>query len=122
MNHRPSSLPLLLLAVTVAVACLGAAGAVRAEPPFPTELDDETVTKAFWDCDVRATQEALSAGDGATCVMLTEALKQRRFDGDFTRLLAWWRQQRHEEYARRGAALPKAAVDTNADELALQTP
>jgi hypothetical protein len=116
--NRHNPLPLLLIAATVAVACLGAASTALAESPDMSRLDDERLVQAFWDCDARAVQEPLSAGDGALCAALSDHLKQRRFDGNFEQLLTWWQRHKQAEYAKRGVTLPEAS----ADELALQAP
>jgi hypothetical protein len=75
-----------------------------AQPPALSALDDATIENAFWNCDARATQVGLEPGEGMLCERLTDALKQRRFGGDFTRLLAWWQERKAVEYARRGVA------------------
>lgn len=82
-----------------AVLCLCAAGLVHAATP--TRLTDEALEARFWDCDARATVEVLSPGHGAQCVVWHDELKQRRFGGDFERMLAWWRDQKTEQHARR---------------------
>jgi hypothetical protein len=73
-----------------------------AQPPAFADLDDAKIENAFWHCDVQSMQVALEPGDGVLCERLTDALKQRRFDGDFTRLLAWWQAHKAVEHARRG--------------------
>jgi hypothetical protein len=56
------------------------------------------------------------------CASLSDALKQRRFDGDFERLLAWWRAHKAAEHARRGVAVQPAAATGQDDDAALQSP
>jgi hypothetical protein len=114
-KHIPAAM--LLACATVALALLGAASAVHATSPDFNQLDTAHLERLFWDCDARATHEALPAGDGALCVSIGDALKQRCFDGDFQRLLDWWRAGKAAEHAARGFA---PSIDT--DEAALQTP
>jgi hypothetical protein len=59
-----------------------------------------SVEEAFWVCDYRAA----TGGDAdiAACAAVYEALKQRKFGGDFGKLLRWWQENkaaRHEELA-----------------------
>jgi hypothetical protein len=49
---------------------------------------------AFWRCDYAATQSGLDASTAQSCAEVHETLKQRRFGGDFARLLAWWGQHK----------------------------
>ena len=47
---------------------------------------------AFWVCDYVATTRGVS--DIAACTAVYEALKDRKFAGDFDALVAWWRQNK----------------------------
>jgi hypothetical protein len=96
------NIPLKTSLLIGAAALATLASAQTARPAF-ADLDDATIENAFWHCDVRATQVALEPAEGVLCERLADALKQRRFDGDFTRLLAWWREHKGAEHARRGA-------------------
>lgn len=92
----------------VAMWCLGAAGLAQAGTP--ATLSDEALEARFWACDVMATQTVLSTAEGAQCVRWTDELKQRRFDGDFGRLLAWWQAHKAEQHARHQRALAQRAA------------
>lgn len=87
------------LHLCVAALCLSAAGLAQAADPRP--LSDEALEARFWTCDVLATQTVLSAAEGAQCVRWQDEFKQRRFGGDFARLLAWWQANKAEQHARR---------------------
>lgn len=117
--NRTSNLTLLAVAAGACAACLFLATAAQARSPDWSRIDQAQLETLFWDCDARATQEALSAGDGALCAMAHDELRQRRFDGNFERLLAWWHTHKAGEYARRGIA---DATAPDQDELALQAP
>ena len=105
----------LLAAATLALALLGATCAVHATSPDLSRLDNAQLERLFWDCDVHATHEAMSPGDGALCASIGDALKARRFGGDFLHMLEWWRATKPAEHAARGAPEPD-------DDVALQTP
>lgn len=94
---------LRLLHLSIAALCLSAAGLTQAQPTEPISLTDEALEARFWDCDVLSTETVLSPADGAQCVMWQDELKERRFGGDFTRLIAWWQEHKAEQHARRKA-------------------
>jgi hypothetical protein len=116
--NRFANLTTLCVAAAAGAACLFIASAAQARSPDWSRVDDAQLETLFWDCDARATQEGMSAGDGALCAMAQDEFKQRRFGGDFARLLAWWHAHKADEHARRGAGVTAA----DADELALQAP
>ena len=47
--------------------------------------------RAFWLCDREARTGLVDFGNAAECSRSFEALKARKFDGNFTAMLAWWR-------------------------------
>jgi hypothetical protein len=47
--------------------------------------------KAFWVCDYAGTNGVVGPDQAAACIAITDELKQTKFDGDFERLVAWWR-------------------------------
>ena len=69
-------------------------------------LDVDTLKLVYLRCNAEAMQRLLGAGEAALCAVACEELEQRAFDGDFTRLLAWSRQQA----AASAAPVPAAAV------------
>ena len=90
---------LRLLHVSIAVLCLCTNSLAQAVPP--AALSDEALEERFWDCDALSTVAALPSDEGVQCVLWTDELKQRRFDGDFVRMLDWWREHKAEQHARR---------------------
>lgn len=108
-----------LPAMKTAAAVLIAAGAVgwsapsSAQATIGTELRMAELEKVFWACDRAATIGHIDTGTAITCGSLTEALKQRKFDGDFNAMLAWWRQHKEAEHLALakagGTALPRRA-------------
>jgi hypothetical protein len=47
--------------------------------------------KAFWVCDYAGTNGVVGPDQAAACIAITDELKRTKFDGDFDRLVAWWR-------------------------------
>jgi hypothetical protein len=97
----------VLIVADVAVWCTPSG----AQTALDTEWGLEEIEKAFWVCDHAASIGLLDMGSAIVCSRLTEALKQRKFDGNFQALLAWWQQHReaeHQALARAGgASLPR---------------
>lgn len=83
--------------------------------PAP-ELSAADLERAFWICDHAATTRPVDAGSAVVCTMVTEQLKERKFNGDFDALVTWWRKNKpteHQaletEYAA-SAALPAGSI------------
>ncbi len=55
--------------------------------------------RAFWVCDYVATTRGVDATPIAHCSAVTDALKNERFGGDFSELLAWWQRNKPAEHA-----------------------
>jgi hypothetical protein len=53
---------------------------------------------AFWVCDYLAITRGVS--DIGTCTAIYDALKERKFAGDFDRLVDWWRQNKVAQHQR----------------------
>lgn len=83
---------LLLLCVGWAGPVAAAEGAVGATWPV-AELE-----RAFWACDHAATVGRIDSGTAITCAALTETFKQRKFNGDFSAMLTWWRLNKEAEH------------------------
>lgn len=86
---------------TSIVAVLSVASSALAHAGPLLALSDDALEARFWACDVASTHTELSAAEGAQCVRWQDELKQRRFGGDFNRLLDWWRAHKAEQHARR---------------------
>ena len=70
----------------------------------------DRLERAFWRCDHAITHGLLVGASAIECSVVYEALKARRFDGDFTALLAWWREHKQAQHA----ALDRAAAAAGA--------
>lgn len=95
-------------ALLVAASLVAAAAPAAAQAGIGTELRMAELEKAFWACDYAATVGRIDSGTAITCGGLTEALKMRKFDGDFNAMLAWWRQHKEAEHLALEARAPKA--------------
>ena len=95
-------------AVSAAMAAvLGCMGSVSAQVPAGARSPAAVVLAsvnladleaAFWACEYAATTRG--AASIATCPAVYDALKERKFGGDFDGLLKWWEQNRVSEYRR----------------------
>ena len=85
-------------AVLIATGATGWFTPSSAQAISGTELRLTELEKVFWLCDHAATIGLIDTGAAITCGSLTEALKQRKFDGDFNAMLAWWRQHKEAEH------------------------
>jgi hypothetical protein len=81
------------LEFALALLVVNAMAAPRPRPEVPVaELE-----RRYLVCDQIASTQSLSPIDGAECSEVSERLLQQRFDGDFDRLLHWWRVARQAQ-------------------------
>ena len=111
MDTRTTRLPPYRLTQTFAFAALVLAALasmqnVRASEVRPPSIAPQfanaslaDLESAFWTCDYVATTHGPS-GDVERCVAAYETLKQRKFDGDFDALVAWWQVHKPEQHQR----------------------
>jgi hypothetical protein len=95
----------LYLLCTGLIGWVGPAAAESVETAVGAKLPMAELERAFWACDHAATVGRIDSGTAITCGALTETFKQRRFNGDFNAMLAWWRENKEAEYL----ALDKAS-------------
>jgi hypothetical protein len=53
----------------------------------------------FMACDRAASDRLMAMDEGARCAMAWDTLLRRRFDGNVTALLAWWRAEKGRRVA-----------------------
>lgn len=75
-------------------AMLGACASVMAQLPEFASSSIAELERIFWVCDYASTTGPVSLGLAAPCSRAYEALKERKFDGDFRALQAWWRENK----------------------------
>ena len=61
------------------------------------------IERMFWDCDHAATTRPMAPIDAMACSVATELFQRVAFGGDFGALLAWWREHKAVEHAKRDA-------------------
>ncbi|HYD93872.1 MAG TPA: hypothetical protein VEC01_01005 [Noviherbaspirillum sp.] len=72
------------------------------------DLPPAEVERSYWDCEFTAIQGTIDLDAGAACSAIYEQLKADKFDGDFDRFLAWWRENKERELsARMGPGRPR---------------
>lgn len=81
---------LALIGAALGVGCMAAAQS----PAPPSILAPQALEWQFWLCDYAATRRLLDAGSAAECSAASEELRRGRFRGNFTDMLAWWRNGR----------------------------
>jgi hypothetical protein len=101
---RISNLVRPFATVKGAAACLiagilaaGAAPAA-AQASSGNSISIATLEKQFWACDHAATNGLVDLGTAIACVVAMDQLKQRKFNGDFAAVLAWWQSNKAAEH------------------------
>ena len=69
------------------------------DTPASVAMTDD-LEKAFWVCDYAGTHGSVAPDYAASCIAITEELKRVKFDGDFDRLVAWWKQHKPVQHAK----------------------
>lgn len=59
-------------------------------------LPERDLERWFLRCSREASERLMGFDEAALCSIGFEALKQRKFGGDFEAMLAWWRLHRHD--------------------------
>lgn len=95
-------------ASTLALALCGGATAQQQDPAAALQVHVARVNladleEAFWMCEYVAATHGAGAEQIVTCSAVYDALKERKFAGDFDGLLAWWRQNKPAQLARLAA-------------------
>jgi len=91
--HAKIAAALVIAATLVGWATPGVAGSAAAEDISITDIE-----KLFWACDHAATHTQVDADTAAACVGFTDRLKLRKFNGDFSEMLAWWKANKAAEH------------------------
>jgi hypothetical protein len=109
-TNRSSSSAFVKFAVSAAMTAIGCIGSVSAQEPTGARMPAAArlasvnladLEAAFWACEYAATTRG--AASIAPCTAVYDALKERKFGGDFDGLLKWWQQNKVSEYRRLGA-------------------
>jgi hypothetical protein len=83
-----------LAAVILAFPLL--APAARGEPDriAPKALPVDALKVAYLACDRETSRGRMDPGIASRCMAISSELMQRAFEGDFDRLIAWWRTEK----------------------------
>ena len=106
VQSLPASLRALAAAIVLSCAASAVSRPAQAQQPAAAEPEDirsmpvEVLERAFWICDHRATTHGVDATPIGACTAVFEALNENKFGGDFSELLAWWRQNKLVEHTR----------------------
>jgi len=90
-----------LLLALFAAASFDAAGIDQ-----PVSAGTVALESAFWQCDFDATELGIGEVDAVACTAVYDMLKQRKFAGDFEKLLRWWERNKLLEHAKLRARSP----------------
>jgi hypothetical protein len=80
------------------IALIALPFAAVAQTPI-ADLPVERLKAAYLACDHVSSQRPLMQDEAQLCVEIADALKMRHFDGDFNRLIAWWRAEKQQRAA-----------------------
>lgn len=80
-----------LLCLAAPMVALAQSGLLVEPLPDMTPLE---LQRAYLACDAAANQRRLEMMEAARCSLVAERLKQKCFEGDFDKMLAWWRSER----------------------------
>lgn len=71
-------------------------------------LSEPDLERLFLRCSRESSQRLMGFDEAAVCSTGFEALKKRKFGGDFSAMLAWWRL--HRDQGQDAARFPAAEV------------
>lgn len=104
---KPLPASSLLRVVHAGFAALAATASAQSAEQARAELADWSVPRlqtAYLECDRLASRMLLDSSTAAACSTVAEVTLRRAFDGDFQRLLEWWRTARQPRPVDGGAA------------------
>jgi hypothetical protein len=94
---------LLALAATAVSGGAAAQGTQETPAQHAVHLASASIAdleQAFWVCDYTAATRRASDVQIGICADAYDALKARKFAGDFEALLLWWQHNKADRYAR----------------------
>ena len=105
MNTFKPHLP-QLAALPAGVLCM-AAHALAAQDPEIEQASSSQLRTAYLECDRISAESRVDQDFMVACQRVGEVLRDRDFEGDFERLLQWWRQARATTQSRAGETCPR---------------
>ena len=95
------------LAVATMLACSGGSGLAEELRVEQSTVETRVGTgkwaeleKTFWMCDHAATKGMVDVSQAALCGAVTDELRREKFDGNFEKLLTWWRLNKAAEHQK----------------------
>lgn len=85
-----------MVSIAAAAALAAVTPASQAQGAAPASVAE--LERTFWVCDHLSTHQRIDSATAVSCSLAYEALKARKFNGDFTALLAWWRENKQAEH------------------------
>jgi len=96
-----AALPCILLAGALAAGCAHLEPAPEAAPAVVPHAETiAELEKAFWHCDYVATKRGVLATPMAACKHAMDELKRLKFNGRFSALVEWWRENKVVEHGK----------------------
>ena len=87
--------------MTSVAACAGAPhGPADSPAPAATLSPHARLEQIFWHCDYVATTQGMDATPVRECAAATRELRRVKFEGNFQRMLSWWRENKPAEHRR----------------------
>jgi hypothetical protein len=108
-KQRGVSLPRTASALAVAtmLACSGVSGLAEELRIEQSTVETRAGTgkwaeleKTFWMCDHAAIKGMIDVNQAVVCGAITDELRREKFDGDFDKLLTWWRLNKAAEHQK----------------------
>ena len=99
-------------ALLIAASLAGWGAPSAAEGASGEDLSVARLEKLFWACDHAATHGRIDTVTAMACGGFTERLKLRKFNGDFTAMLAWWQANKTAEHLALDSAGRNAVAQT----------
>ena len=102
-SAAPSAVASIVVGMTLSLIGVDAAAQQRTSSRPSTEVvapvsAPADLEKAFWFCDHAATNHGVDGGTAIACGAITESLKVSKFNGDFSLMLVWWRNNKAAEH------------------------
>lgn len=95
------------LAVATMLACSGVSGLAEELRIEQSTVETRAGTgkwaeleKTFWMCDHAAIKGMIDVNQAVVCGAITDELRREKFDGDFDKLLTWWRLNKAAEHQK----------------------
>lgn len=97
IERKPRQRLLMALIIAVGFAMLVPNASAQPDRSHLASLSLAELQAVYLECDQLATRAFLDGATAAECSLVAQELLVRGFDGNFDRLLEWWRAARKEQ-------------------------